>query len=324
MLPKNVENTVELCGRVFAHKLKVSNKEGIDSISGTVDVLTNEAEGTTVQVRVFMRSKYKSGKDNGSYKVLVDIMNSKGYQEVGKEAMRVNVTAKLGMNEYYGNKTGEVKLNSFMEVQTAFSGFWNVDEKGPERAVFRLDGTVMSLEDEIDRGSNEPTGAKIVKLIVPDTFRGTADTFKLKIASDDGIAFFNSRVIEGQTFMKVSGELVDTVVASAGPVAEVAFGTVVQSTSTSRPRREFIITGGQEPFSYYLEEEDFQKFAEARKAHLKALRERFDENSQKTDVPARPTPAKTTQFGSAKPAPTPAKPVAQAPVVEDAEDDFDF
>ncbi len=311
-----MNNDVYLRGHVFSHDLQIKKDNSGNTVaSGVVTLLVNEKESKTLPVRVYIREKTKAGGVNKSFEMLKRISGSKGYEEVGKDALRVYVAARLGMNEYFSDKSGAKKLNSFPQVQTVFTGLWSEDLKGPEQAEFVIDGIIEAMDDEID-ANEEFTGTKIIKLKYVDDFRKVPSTFTMRVLNEDGISFFNTRVIPKQTIMQVRGTFVDTVVGR--PVTsetEVAFGSVAVMTTSAKTRSDLVITGGNEPYSTWFEEEEMAEIDANRKKEVQRLSDQFDEKNGGKQ----PTQQK---FGAKQP--EPAKSVAQqvAEIIED--NDFEF
>lgn len=212
------------------------SKQGLN-IELDIEVKENEVHTVTGM------SKYKKedGSDNGiakGYKTIIE--EYKSVASVGREnADKVRVSqGRIGLNEYYGQ---DDKLRSFPQLSTNFVNRLQVGDEFIPRAEFEVEIVVSSVSDEIK--NDEETGRVKVKGYIP-LYGGKVIPFEFNV-SKDGSDYVQSNYEPGQT-VKVYGDIVNFK-ETKKVLQEVAFGKP-QEKVTSKTLREYVITGGSEPY----------------------------------------------------------------------------
>jgi hypothetical protein len=242
-------------------------------------------------------TKYKKndGSDNGNAKGFQTVINEyKSVADVGREAAdKVRVSkGRIGLNEYWGQ---DGQLKSFPQLNTNFINRVQAGEEFSPRAEFEVEVVIKNVLPEF-KGEDE-TGRAIVNAYIP-LYGGKVIPFKFTIG-EDGAEYVTDNYTPGATTL-IYGNIVNfkekKVVTESGgfgkPREKVTYTTV----------REYLITGGNEPYEQDEEEtkayntEAIKKALTEREVYLEQLKNKKNETKQETK-PA----SKTSGFGT-KPA----------------------
>ncbi|MFL1672643.1 hypothetical protein [Paenibacillus dendritiformis] len=236
---RQAENFVLIEGTLVENRLVEETKNEKEAITGEMDIEVKENEVHTVS---FFSYKYKNdGTENGIYKGLKTAMDE--YKSVAshgrKEADKIRVTGgNIRLNEYYGQ---DGQLKSFPQVQANFVGRLKADEKFNPRAEFDVEIVVQKVIEEYK--NDEETGRAIVKAYIV-LYEGKVIPFEF-VVDEDGAEFVMENYEPGVT-TRVYGDIINfkEVKRTEKPTA---FGKPQEKVTTTTVR-EFLITGGSEPY----------------------------------------------------------------------------
>ncbi len=172
-----------------------------------------------------------------------------------EEADKVRVTqGKIGLNEYYVQDN----LKSFPQLSTNFVNRLKSDEEYNPRAEFEVELFVKGVKEEKVKG--EETGRVLLEGYVP-LYGGKIISFTFTVTKE-GSDYVENNYEKGNT-VKVFGNIINFKEMKV-TVQESAFGKDKENI-TYNTKREFLITGGFEP---YDEDDKAAYDAEAVKAAL--------------------------------------------------------
>lgn len=269
-MKKNLLNNETIQGRLYQHDLvkkKVQNKEsknyGVDFISGTLDIATDEEGLNIISVHYTFKTEITSnGKKDVTYGVLDNIINSgKTWVTDGKdEAMKLRLTPSIAINDFIAadgtavaqirNEGGFVNIlrgelpekederNTF-DCDMLITGVFPVDETEDTPAFVRVKGAVFNF-----RGDLLPVEF-VCKNVLTDYFLGLDASPKNPV------------------FTRVKGNIYNSTVVRKIE-EEGAFGLVSVRT-VNRTVKEYVITWTI-PIAYDFGEEDTMTAEELKKA----------------------------------------------------------
>lgn len=163
-------NNIEMKGRLYSHNLEVKDFDKGEAITGTI-TLEVDKNGTTVDIQMFARPTYNSGKKNNTYTVLDDIMagNYRMVTTDGDEAEWLAVTGNLDVSYYPARNGGgdeEFGLSRGMRLRGAFI---NQNRKQEYKNRWTLDMLITQVvEVEADTEKNLPRMARVNGYFVDD------------------------------------------------------------------------------------------------------------------------------------------------------------
>lgn len=258
---RQAENTVHIEGILKEKRFEATEINGKPVIRGEVDIEVRENEVHTIN---FFSYKYKmdSNEENEIYKGLVTVMNEyKAINEVGKEeADRVRITqGRIELNEYYGQ---DGTLRSFPRISSSFINRVNDLSTYNPKAEFKVEVVVKDAREEFDKEEN-PTGRVILDTYIP-LYGGKVIPFTFVVV-EDGADYVLSNYEAGQT-VRIWGDVINYKEIIEHTI-EAAFGKADKKV-TSKTIKEFLVTGGSEPY-----DEDDEKAFDP-KLIKKALTER--------------------------------------------------
>lgn len=278
---RQADNRVTIEGVLLEKRLDFNTINGKEAITGELDIETAENEVHTV--RVFSYKLKQDGSENGIFKGLNTVKEEyKSVADVGREqADKVRVNGgQIGFNEYYGQ---DGQLRSFPQLSTNFVNRVQTGDVFSPKAEFEVEIVVKVISDEIK--NEEETGRSKVTGFIP-LYGGRVIPFDF-VVTKEGSDYVQSNYEPGQT-VKVYGDIVNFK-ETKEILVEVAFGKP-QKKTTSNTIREYLITGGSEP---YDEEEGKSYDIETIK---KALTEReiyLEELKNKKSEPLKSEPTKS-------------------------------
>ena len=207
---------------------------GVDNISGTVTVKTDETNFIRFMVNV--NSKTKAGTDNKTYAGIETVMNEyKSIAQFGEEeADKVRITngdINLFTSKTDGSPQVGYKANFFNRVKGEYN----------PHAEFEVEMYISNIFPEMDKDDDE-TGRLIVKGWVV-TYNGI-ETITL-IAPKDLASAVESTYEVGQT-TKFYGDIINSRVEKITEIP-MAIGKPKQKVETTY-KNELIITGAEEPY----------------------------------------------------------------------------
>lgn len=277
-----VTNECNISGKLYGFGrfgLKKDEKDG--KIRGSIVVLTDAETQNVVEINFLPQSPtYKSGKDNNNYTVLNEIITEeKTVEKVGeKDAISVRVSCSLSTNPYYTKQNDEYVLSEPAQIK---GNFIHIDAKAKPSAVFNIDCLVQSIAPEVNF-SGEETSNRILNVQVFDDYRKLFFPLKFKMEMPEGIAFIEREYVQGESYVTLSGEIINRTVEQAPAENEdMGFGERAQ---VNRPRtiREYLITGGTTPREFPMDEEEMAAARQARETFLAEAKNRAMEKNNKS------------------------------------------
>lgn len=240
------KNEVTLEGKLLEiDSFEGKSKDGREYLSATLTVETGESE--QVDVKMFTMKETKDGKENGIYKSLRTVVDEyKSVDKVGREeADNVRVEAStgkysngtVGLNDYVG---GDGKLRSFPEISATFIN--RVDGEVTPQAKFAVEVVVDRVIDELNK-EEEETGRVILHGYIA-LYGGKVIPFEFKV-DPDGSDYVRDNYEKGDT-VYVYGDIINKSEKVVTKI-EAAFGKDKEEVKYNVVR-EFVITGGSEPY----------------------------------------------------------------------------
>lgn len=185
-----------------------SKRPNTDYISGTVNICTDEEGINIVPVRFnFVTEKWSSGKDNDTWKVLKEIINTGNtWENVGKDnAIKVRLQCNVGVNDFLGRDGNMVEAKS---IDCSFAHFAN-NGFGEKRNDFKMDMVIAATTmQEVEDGEDYLTLRGYTF-----NFRNDAIPVTLTVRDKGGIKYFE-----------------DADISNANPMVTTIWGKIVSST----------------------------------------------------------------------------------------------
>lgn len=275
---RQANNNVVIEGILQEVAIKEYQKDGKKSLSGKV--LIQQDENSVHEIRVYANEKTKNGDDNKIYKGLETVMTEyKSISQVGLElADKVRVTqAELKKNDYLAP---DGKMRSYPKFEANFINRLKEGEPLEPRAEFDVELFITLVKPEMDR-EGEETGRFIVEGVIP-LYNGilSPQTF---IAEGEGAEFVESNFEKGQT-VQLYGNIINSVEVIKKEVA-ATFGKP-KTTITTNTTREFLITGGTEPYDEdspkAYSPESIKSALVERETYLNSLKEKKNDKPKKS------------------------------------------
>ena len=131
-----------------------SKRPNTDYISGTLNICTDEDGINIVPVRFnFVTEKWNSGKENDTWKVLKEVINTnKTWENVGRDnAIKVRLQCNVGVNDFLGRDGNMVEAKS---VDCSFAHFAN-NGFSDKRNDFKMDMLIAATAlQEVENGDD--------------------------------------------------------------------------------------------------------------------------------------------------------------------------
>lgn len=264
-----------------------SKNPGTEYIGGSIDIATNDELTNIVTVNfTYELPTFSTGTKNERYDILKDIIDGK-YQTVlttGKDnAAVLKIDGRVGVNEYYTDKSGEVKLSSFKINEGSFMHVISASQlntKENKRSTFMVDIIIKNVtvkEADPERGLPEKA---IVDGYVFD-YAGRLLPANFEAINEQAIGYFESLGASEKTpvVTKISGEQVNEIVKKQIEVAS-AWGTEVKEVENTN--RSWKITWAQvDPYEFDTPEtitaNEIKEALAARQTKLAELKTQFDQ-----------------------------------------------
>lgn len=255
-------NKEVICGRVYDMSqlaLKtVQNSEsehfGQEFIGGSIDIATDDDCLNIVTVHfTFVQPTYKSGKQNATFGVLKNLLDSgKSILTDGKEnATMVRIDASLSLNDFYTQRNGEEVLVSAKRNNGSFANIVSKLADEDSRNTFECDMLINGTRYiEANEEKNIKEDYLIVKGAVFD-FRNAILPVEFVVRNKGGMKYFESLDASSQNlvFTKVWGKINSETIVDRRE-EESAFGEPAVK-EYSRTIREWVITGTSKPDAVY-------------------------------------------------------------------------
>ena len=184
-----------------------SKRPNTDYISGTVNICTDEEGINIVPVRFnFVTEKWSSGKDNDTWKVLKEIINTGNtWENVGKDnAIKVRLQCNVGVNDFLGRDGNMVEAKS---IDCSFAHFAN-NGFGEKRNDFKMDMVIAAATlQEVENGEDYLSLRGYTF-----NFRNDAIPVTLSVRDKGGIKYFEDADISNANPMvtQIWGKIVST------------------------------------------------------------------------------------------------------------------
>lgn len=268
----NWENKVNVRGYVFSTKNlkeRVSSKDGSKFISGNLNIATDENALNVVTVSFYASEFYKNGNRNNTYTMLKDIIdgNVKTYEQVGKDAARVRISADIGVNDYIG-QDGEMHSPKQVRGKFIHTDDYNTFEASWEADTVITSATIREYEGE------EPS--LLLRGFVLD-YRNAMVPVNFSARDKASIEFFEGQDISPSNpcVINISGVIATNTVVRES-TEETAFGARVKNTSRSFQTWE--VTSGKTPLDFddeaVITADDVKRLTTEREARLQYVKER--------------------------------------------------
>ena len=156
-------NAIDMKGRLYAHNLEVKDFDKGEAITCTV-TLEVDANGTLVDISVFARPTFNSGKRNSTYDALDDMMagNYKTVADNGDEADWLSMTGNIDVSYYPAKNGGGDEEFGLSRGQRIRGGFINPNKKHEYRNRWTMDLMITQVtEVEADTEKNLPRMARV-------------------------------------------------------------------------------------------------------------------------------------------------------------------
>lgn len=308
-MSKKFINFTTVEGYLYEHKLELreagpnSKNPGTKFIMGTIDIATDEACTNIVPVH-FTYVTPTMGKDdkkkpNPSYDILLNIVDGKfdTVMSCGKEnAVKLNVSSSIGLNEFYTDRNGKEELVSAKRNEGGFVRRINVfQEDEAARNHFECDMLITGVR-EVEADEERGLAAKVIIRGAIFDFRGSLMPVEFSVTNPGGMNYFLGLEASNAnpTFTKVWGNQISETI-NREIRTESAFGEdevrIVKSS-----RKDFVVTGSsREPYAWDDEEtltaQEVAAAVAARETYLATIKQRQDE--YKASKNAAPVAAKS-------------------------------
>lgn len=315
-------NQVTIKGKIYDHDLAIKTVQNTESanygkefINGTLDVATDDDILNIVTVHftyvppVYAAKNGKPERPNENFNTLKKIIESgKTVVNGGAEdASLVEVSASVGLNDFYINRDGSEVLVSSKRVEGSFVNLVsNIKASKKDWSSFKVDmlinGTSL-VEGDPEKNTSDYLNVKGAIF----NFRGNILPVEFRVYNPDGISYFENLEASpnNMTFTKVWGTIKSQNVI-VERTEESAFGDAAV-TSYTRSVREWIIEGTSNPEAVYeigdsengITEEEIQKVIEQRNLDLAEIKRRSDEyRAQQAAATSAPSAATATAAAS--------------------------
>lgn len=280
-----LNNNVTLIGPIYEAKIEKkvtgenSKKPGTTYLTGTLSVATNNECTNIVPIHYSYVAPIfpKSGKPNRNYEILEGILDGK-YKTIMRDGLEnatvISVSSSLALNEFYSDRSGQ---NELVSVKRTEGGFINVittlPEKEEQRNKFDCAMIITNMRTiEPDEEKNTPEKG-VIKGAIFD-YNGALLPVEFTVLHPDAINYFESCEISNKNplFIRVQGKQVSEVVKKELRQKSVFGEDFVREVTNTK--KDFIITGAQEPYEFDEEVAEMLKTAVAkRETYLATLKQ---------------------------------------------------
>lgn len=175
---RKLTNKVHLAGALAELETKDGNtQDGVPYVSLSGAIQCGETPVSTVRFRSFIKSKKKDGTESKNYKAIKEwIENAVPMTKDKEHCTYVDMIGSLTDNPFV-SRDGDLVEG----VQYSTQMFKKFEEYA---ASIDIEGFISSINDEIDKKTEEPSGRKKMRLITRDVFGNTMDLKDIIIPSD--------------------------------------------------------------------------------------------------------------------------------------------
>lgn len=261
-----------------------SKRPNTDYISGTLNICTDDDGINIVPVRFnFVTEKWNSGKENDTWKVLKEVINTgKTWENVGREnAIRVRLQCNVGVNDFLGRDGNMVEAKS---IDCSFAHFAN-NGFSEKRNDFKMDMLIAATAlQEVENGDDYLNLRGYAF-----NYRGDLIPVTLTVRDKGGINYFENADISNANPMltNIWGKIVSTTQKIEKEV-ESAWGAP-QVEYTTRTLRAWEVVGcSPEPMDWDDEStitlDEFKTALQNREAQKAAAKARQEEKQNSTSA----------------------------------------
>lgn len=246
-------NKVHLEGLLYQHKLEIkvtgknSKNPGTQYITGTIEIVTDDAHLNTVPVHFsYVTQLTKKNLPNNTYIILENIINGVYKTVMGdgvENATMLSIDTTIGLNEFYTDGNGK---EEFVSVKRNEGGFLHVvktiDEDEKERNKFVTDMVITNFSRlEADEERDLPERG-ILKGCIFD-FKNEMLPVEFSVTNENALNYFEDLAPSANTpvFTQVWGrQISQTIVKKI--TKESAFGEAYV-TETRTSKKDFLLVG---------------------------------------------------------------------------------
>lgn len=307
-----LQNTMHIEGLLYAHNLvkKVSGPKsknpGMEYISGTVDIATDDALLNIVQIHyTYVTEKTNKGTINALYTTLNNIINGgiHSVMEHGADmATKLRADTAIGLNEFYSDRSGKEELVSVKRNEGGFlHTTTELNENEAQRCLFNEDMVITQVV-HVDGNDEAGTAEKaVVKGYIFD-FRGSLLPVEFSTFIPGAINYFENlgATENNPVFTHIRGtQISETIIKTV--TEESAFGEP-SVKQIKRNRKDYIINWAQ-PEEYLWDDDSTITAVEVAKAKadrevylatLKQNRDNYKANQGAATATAGAIPVGTT------------------------------
>lgn len=287
-------NSIRIEGILYQHNLELkvsgpqSKKPGVEFISGTIEIATNDKKTNIVPVHfTYSTALTANGKENPTFSTLKNIIDGKigCYTDpnVGENAAKVRVDSAIGLNEFISDRNGAEELVSVKRNEGGFVHVvQSINENEKQRSTFEADVVIVGVREkdavEDDNGNVITPAKAIVDGRIFD-FRKAMLPVEFSVINQKAIDYFVGLEASPKSpvFTKVRGQIVSEQI-TRYIHEESAFGEdSVREVQSSN--KDYVITwAAVEPYEFNLEEtitfDDLKAAAQARENHIAEIKQR--------------------------------------------------
>ena len=163
-------NNIDMKGRLYNFNLEVKDFDKGEAITGTVS-LEVDKNGTVVDISVFARPTFNSGKKNNTYDILDNMIagNTKCVVNDGDEADWLSMTGSIDVSYYPAKNGGGDEEFGLSRGQRIRGAFINQNKKHEYRNRWTMDLMITQVtEVEADEEKNLPRMARVNGYFIDD------------------------------------------------------------------------------------------------------------------------------------------------------------
>lgn len=304
-MKKKIINNVYIAGYIYQHDLEKkvtgpqSKTPNTEYITGTLEVATDDACTNVVPVYFgFVTEKTRSGKENGSFKILSGIMNGE-YKTVMKDGLevanKIQIDSRIGLNEFYSDRNGTEELVSVKRNDGGFMHIISAFERDEDkRNTFECDMLITGFRRiEADEEKGEPDKGFIKGAIF--NYNNALLPVEFVVYEPKALDFYETTAPNSKEplFIKVSGnEISRSIVRRVEE--ESAFGAPIVKEYKST-RKEWVADYAKKPYPFDDEVEgitiaELTDLMAQREIHIAELKKAREDYKARKNKPAA-TPA---------------------------------
>lgn len=248
-------NSTHIEGLLYQHNLTsrqtgpASKNPGVDYISGSVDIATDNAVTNIITVYfTYVTPTTAKGTPNATYTNLMNIINGtlKSVMTDGAaNASKLRIDSAIGLNEFYADRNGTAELVSAKRNEGGFIHVVDtLNENELARNTFDLDMIITSvIHKEANEERNYPE--KVVLKGTTFDFKKALLPIELSATHPDAINYFLNLEISPKNplFTRVKGNQISTTVITTKEEPSAFGAPMLVESKTSR--KDFVVTWAQ-------------------------------------------------------------------------------